>query len=254
MKKKVLIALILAVYMVNFSFTGTSAATLPENTTALQSATVDVTGDGQKDTITLYGQKFEEGYPFYQNIYVAVNDTVISLPEASDGGYDPKFAVKDFNGDKIPDVFISTATGGSGGIMYYHIYSLKDGNADLIFSPTEDSAITVNGSFQPQYKVNLTVQQIKKTFALDFSSRKDMYDELQVYNNGELLKPVDIAIDYYGKVTPLDTNSDGVFELQGIQAVWGVAHVDTLAHIKSTWKWANGKWKLIKVQVIKADW
>ena len=121
----------------------------------------------------------------------------------------------------------------------------------MIFSPTEDSGIMIEGSFQPNYKIKLTVKQTKKAYTFDFISRKSAYDDpqLKLYKNGKLLRKENIWIDYYSLMTPIDVDKDGIFELQGIQQVSGISHVDRIVEIKSTWKWAMTKWKLINIDV-----
>jgi hypothetical protein len=258
--KKNIMAIILALVLSSMSFsqvagTNTSkpAQTLPKDSVVLQKATADVTGDGIKDNIILAGRKFDTSSPYMKNIFLLVNSTLIEFPKETDGGYDPKFLLKDFTGDKIPEIYVSTATGGSGGIMYYHIYSLKGGNSKLLFSPVKNSPLTIEGAFQPNYKVKFTVKQTNKAYSFDFTERKSTYDDpnIKLYKNGKLLKHVDLSIDDYGLVTPVDVDKDGIYELKGIQRIWGVAHVDTLAEVTSTWKLVTGSWKLIKVEVTK---
>jgi len=252
--KKIMVLIMTLVFCVSGFSLVTAADTkqpLPQGSIVLQKETADVTGDGVKDYIQLLGQKFDNTSPYMKSIYLLVNETLIKFPKDSDGGYDPKFVLKDFNGDKIPDIFVSSETGGSGGIMYYHIYSLKGGKVKLLFSPTPDSALNITGSFQDNYKVNLLIQQTNTTYTLDFSSRKSEYEDpqLNLYKNGKLLRKGVVSTDYYGLLTPIDVDKDGVYEIQGIQAVWGIVHVDTLAQVTSTWKWVKDKWKVIKVDV-----
>jgi hypothetical protein len=41
---------------------------------------------------------------------------------------------------------------------------------------------------------------------------------------------------------PVDADSDGVYDLQGKQNVWGPIHIFTFTTVNSTWKYQDKKW------------
>ena len=94
----------------------------------------DVNGDRIPDNVYLTGIK-TQGSPFTQNITLVIQDGMTgrftSIPLSENAGYNPTLFLGNFTGDGIDDILISIATGGSGGIMDYYIYSFVN-NADSL--------------------------------------------------------------------------------------------------------------------------
>lgn len=102
---------------------------LPSNMHKLGQKKVDVTGDKKADIITLYGQKEKASDTYNDELMLVIQDgkskktTSISL---HDGGYAPQLLVLDLNRDKVADIMVTAGTGGSGGYITSHIYTLKN--------------------------------------------------------------------------------------------------------------------------------
>jgi hypothetical protein len=56
------------------------------------------------------------------------------------------------------------------------------------------------------------------------------------------------ATDGFGLLKPIPLNNTGVYVLEGSQRIWSYVHADTIADVKSVWKWDKGIWSLIKVE------
>lgn len=217
----------------------------------IQRTTADVTGDGKPDMILLLGQKREAGSPYYEQLYVAVDDppNKTYLLFRSDGGYTPQLALCDVTGDKVPEMLVSASTGGSGGTSNYYLYSAGGGKPVVLPTP---KPLTITGSFQNGYKAKITVHETGKTYTIDLKDRKRIYEENGVYKKGKLVKPVDVSVNDYAELKPVDIDKDGVCELAGIQRITGVANADTIAYAHSVWKWSGSEWVLTSSQVVKA--
>ncbi len=234
----------------------TQKYSLPEKTYLIQKAVADVTGDGKNDRLLLLAERFDDTALFMKHIFLAVEDpqtgqgTCQRLPEETDGGYGPEMQLHDFNGDKVLDVFLAAATGGSGGLSNYHIYTFAKGKADLIFSTGMKPWLSVKGKFLDGYKGEFTIPEAGQTHTLDLKSRRSTYDETKLYRDGKLLEPRELMwLGGYSLITPEDPDGDGVYELRIIQTLSGIAHFDTVAEITSILKYQNGQWKLGKVEV-----
>ncbi|MFY0543936.1 hypothetical protein [Brevibacillus sp. H7] len=213
---------------------------------------VDVTGDGKNDQVKLLGKRFEQASPFFQSLLVHVDNPVTQKQSVftAEGGYGPKLEFCDFTGGKVNEILLSADTGGSGGIVIYSLFSLKGDNPVTLTVPPP---LTIDGQFADKYKVNLTMKETNKAYTIDLRDRRQQYDQLGLYRKEKLVKPTGVMPNAYHLLKPVDSNRDGVCELQGVQRVAGVANADTIAYVTSLWKWQEDKWMLQDVSVQKAD-
>jgi hypothetical protein len=215
----------------------------------IQTNELDVTGDGKADKVTLFGTKQDANSPYYNSLAVAVaseghNDIAIPL----EGGYNPRIQFCDFNGDKLPEIYVSAETGGSGGLSNYCIYSVQNNAAVAIPIP---APLHVTAIFQKNYVVNMKIEEIGKTFLVRIKDKKSDYDQAGVYKNGKLLKPIAVSVNPFNELKPIDINKDGVCELQGIQRITGLYNADTIGYAASLWKWQQDRWVLVSAEVRK---
>lgn len=161
------------------------------NPIIVSSALGDVNGDGILDNVYLTGVK-TIGNPFIQKITLNIQDGktgfVNSIPLKSDAGYDPTLFLGDFTGDGIKDILISIASGGSGGIMYYYIYSDVRNIPKLLFDYNVfNEAYQYKVIYKDYYKVeviNLT-EDIK--YVIDISYKDQDYLN-EIYDTEDRLK------------------------------------------------------------------
>ena len=152
-------------------------------------------------------------------------------------------------------------TGGSGGITNY-IYSLKDDKPQIIFD-SDKTSVKIYGEFIENYKAKIHAEDPKDAMSItaivDLKENKDMYDELGIYKDGKLPNLEDtssnanelMTYQLYGLIKAVDTNDDGIMELEAYQSVKGCCNADTIAHIITLWKWENGEWNLHRISVEK---
>ncbi|MDR7319025.1 hypothetical protein [Brevibacillus nitrificans] len=218
----------------------------------LKIARQDVTGDGRPDLVTLLGKRFAADSPYYEKLKVMVQDPVarkVSFFYTTYGGYQPEMSFCDFTGNKTKQIWIQAPTGGSGGTSDFYLFSDKDNTPAVLPVP---QSLTITGAFQDGYKVPITIKETNQTTVLDLSDRKDIYEENGVYKNGKLVQPTEVMPNTFSVLKPVEVR-DGTCELLGEQRVSGVANADTIAYVQSRWKWENNSWKLLSVQVKKAE-
>ncbi|MDF2646682.1 MAG: hypothetical protein K0Q73_2487 [Paenibacillus sp.] len=215
----------------------------------IQTREIDVTGDGKPDTVSLIGMKSDNSSPYYDKLFITVVgpvQTQVVIP--LEGGYNPQMDFCDFIQDKLPQIYVSAETGGSGGLSYYYIYSLKNNVPTAIPLP---SPLRVKATFKKNYVVQLKLEETGKSFKIDIKDRKDDYDKFGVYKNGMVVKPIIVNVNDYGALKPMDVDRDGYCELRGIQRITGIANADTLGYALSVWKWKKGKWILKDSSIVK---
>lgn len=241
--------------------------TLPEETSIIDVQKGDVTGDRANDTVLLVGQKAKDNPSFYPFITVVVQDGKtgrFSTPPDSQTkeylrGYEPKLFLGDFSGDKLQDVMVTVATGGSGGTYNHLIASWKNNNPHVFFGEKENQGLKIRGKYLNGFKAELYSETLNQTFIVDVSGLKDEYIDAKVYdangtyiyqdpNPGRRQDGYVIFSDPFALLVPVDVDNDGVYELRGEQSVWGPFHVLTFTTVKSTWKYKNKKWDITDAQ------
>ncbi|KHF40650.1 hypothetical protein [Halalkalibacter okhensis] len=207
----------------------------------ITSARGDVTGDGVMDTVYLTGNKTPES-PFVQNITLVVQDgssgrmTTVPLPENT--GYDPSLFLGEFTGDGIDDIFISIATGGSGGIMYHFLYSFVNNQAQLLFdSNVYNEIFKYVVTYQDFYKVNVFSETTNETYLIDLSLRDPNYLNEIYDHKGKLKSPINGFVNPLSGLYPVDMDLNGVYELLAYQKIAGRYNADSLGYVMNTLRW-----------------
>ena len=174
----------------------------------------DVTGDRVLDNVYLTGIMTPDS-PFIQNITLLVQDgrsgELTSVPLRENAGYNPTVFLGDFTGNGVDDIFISIATGGSGGIMYHYIYSFVDNTAQLLFDfNVYNEQYQYEVTYQDYYKVEVVSMINNKKYIIDISTKvieylNEIYDE-----NGKLKSPITGFVNPLSGLYPVDFDSNKV--------------------------------------------
>lgn len=203
----------------------------------------DVNGDRIPDNIYLTGTKTPDS-PFIQNITLVIQDGATglftSIPLKENAGYNPTLFLCDFTGDGVNDILISIATGGSGGIMYYYIYSFINNIAKLLFDfSAYNDQYKYDVTYKDYYRVEIISIKNNTKYIIDISNKgaeylNEIYDE-----NGKLKAPVTGFVNPLSGLYPIDFDSNKVFELLAYQKIAGRYNADSLGYVQNTLKWVN---------------
>lgn len=232
-----------------------AASKLPDDALILGTVEADVTGDGLVDTIYLTGRRKHVDSTYADDLRLSVKsgaDATFKTHSLSRlGGYRTNLFAGDFSGDKVPDVYLEVESGGSGGWSYHNIVSFNGNEAKEIFGDNNNQSQSIKGEFVDGLKVELTNTANGKTAALDVSDRLQDYVRLGIYGeDGILQKETQTMTAPFSRLTPIDYDNDGVFELKGIQRISGAYRADGIADVESVLKYKDDDWMLKSVKVI----
>lgn len=208
----------------------------------------DVTGDGIPDNVYLTGIKTPDS-PFIQNITLHIQDgrtgRITSIGLKDNAGYNPTLSLNDFTGDGIADILISIASGGSGGIMYYYIYSFKNNKQQLLFDfNVYNEEYKYQVTYKDNYKVEVLSNKNNMKYIIDISNRDAEYLNEIYDKNGKLKSPISGFVNPLSGLYPVDFDSDGVYELLAYQKIAGRYNADSLGYVLNTLKWKNNMFVL----------
>nr|WP_246503554.1 VCBS repeat-containing protein [Clostridium polyendosporum] len=208
----------------------------------------DVNGDGIPDNVYLTGVNTIDS-PFIQKITLVIQDgrtgIVNCVPLESDAGYNPTLFLGDFTGDGVKDILISIVSGGSGGIMYYYIYSDVGNISKLLFDYNVfNEAYQYQVIYKDYYKVDV-INIIEGTkYVIDISYKDQDYLKEIYDTEGKLKAPIEGFVSPLSGLYPIDFNSDGVYELLTYQRISGRFAADALGYVQTILKWNSIKFAL----------
>ncbi|TWH51956.1 stalk domain-containing protein [Sporomusa sp. KB1] len=221
---------------------------LPADYNILDTLEVDVTGDGIADKIYLAGHKIPSNLPAAKDLSVTVksgaDESLTTYWLDKVGGYQPHLFAGDFTGDKIADVYVETASGGSGGWSYHNIVSFNGSEPKELFGIKDNNANNITGKFVDGWKVALTNTTDETTLTVGVSERREDYLRLGIYDKeGKVQKETQIMSAPFIKLEPIDIDNDGVYELKGMQSLSGAYRADRLAEVETILKYTGINWQ-----------
>lgn len=203
----------------------------------------DVTGDRVPDNVYLTGLITPDS-PFIQNITLRVQDgrsgEFKSVPLRENAGYNPTLFLGDFTGDGVDDILVSIATGGSGGTMYYYIYSFVGNRPQLLFDfNVFNEKYKYEVTYQDYYKVEVVSLINNQTYIIDISNKGTEYLNEIYDKNGKLKSPITGFVNPISGLYPVDFDSDGRYELLAYQKIAGRYNADSLGYVLNTLAWLD---------------
>ncbi len=208
----------------------------------------DVTGDRISDTVYLIGIKTPDS-PFVQQITLHIQDgksgRVTRIPLQENAGYNPTIFLGDFTGDGVDNILIGVASGGSGGIMYYYIYSFVNQIVRLLFDfEAYNEQYQYEVEYQDDYKVEVVSNINNEKYIIDISTRDPEYLNEIYYKNGKLKSPITGFVNLLSGLHRVDFDSDNQFELLAYQKIAGRYNADSLGYVLNTLVWWEDRFVL----------
>lgn len=208
----------------------------------------DVNGDKIPDNVFLTGIK-TQGSEFVQNITLVIQDGVTgrftSIPLKENAGYNPILFLGDFTGDSVDDILVSINSGGSGGIMYYYIYSFISNAEKLLFDvDVYNNEYMYDVIYRNNYKVEVISRRNMEKYLIDISLKDKEYLDEIYDKDGKLKKPIEGFVNPLSGLYPIDFDGNGVYELLAYQKIAGRYNADSLGYVLNTLMWNNNAFTL----------
>lgn len=210
----------------------------------------DVNGDGKLDYVYLTGEQSADS-PFVQNILLHVRDEQTGMEYTihlkDNSGYSPTVFLGDFTGDKVKDIYVSIASGGSGGYTYNELFTFRNNQAKRIYDNDwfyrTFSDISID--YKDHYKVRVVNRSLNKQYLIDISDRGPEYLNELYDKDGKLKKPTQGQLYGVSGAYPIDLQNDGVYELMVFQEVSGLYHADGLGYLQTPIEWQRDQGKFV---------
>jgi hypothetical protein len=145
----------------------------------------------------------------------------------------------------VDSILIGIASGGSGGIMYYYIYSFINNIARLLFDfNVYNEQYKYDVAYRDNYRVEVVSRKNRAKYLIDISYKGAGYLNEIYDRNGKLKEPIAGFVNPLSGLYPVDFDSDGVYELLAFQKIAGRYNADSLGYLQNTLKWNNSMFTL----------
>ncbi|WP_298843681.1 VCBS repeat-containing protein [Clostridium sp.] len=211
-------------------------------------ASGDVNGDRIPDNVYLTGIKTYDSQ-FIENILLEIQNgmsgEVTKIEFGDNAGYNPTIFLGDFTGNGVDDILIGINSGGSGGIMYYYIYSFINSKVQVLFDfNVYNNLYKYDAIYKDNYKVEVISKTNNQKYIIDIASRESDYLNEIYYTNGKLKATINGFVNPLSGLYPVDFDSNKVYELLAYQKIAGRYNADSLGYVLNTLKWKNNVFAL----------
>jgi hypothetical protein len=208
------------------------------------SAFGDVNGDNIPDYVFLTASRTPNS-GFLKDITLNIRDGRTGILQKGklpdDQGYSPGLFLGDFTGDGVKDILIGIASGGSGGIMFYYIFSDVNNRLVMIFNYEDfNNRYSYKVEYENYYRVSVKNIELGSEYIIDITYKGPEYLSEIYTEDGILKEPIEGWVDPLSGLYPVDFDGNGVYELLGYQKIAGRYHADSLGYIQSVLKWKDG--------------
>ena len=211
--------------------------------------------EGGAYTVRLYTKR-DKGSPYDNALLLAIRDEksgeTFSFKPAEVAGYEADFEIANFTSKERAEIFLTMQSGGSGGYGYYYVVAFDGRAARFLYrSDSDPLPYRVNGSFRDGYRCFVKIDGTHWSKAIDVSAQKDALIEAGVYDGstGKRIKAVDLDADPFSAMRPVDTNGDGIHELQGVVSCSAVFHANRICRVTFTQAFEKGRWRLADAEI-----
>jgi hypothetical protein len=227
---------------------------LGPNAAILDSRAGFVSGSVVPEDVYLIGVKPEGPTSlFAENITLVIAQrcsNYCTVTPLNQSGYEPRIALVDLTGNGIDNIYVSIASGGSGGMAFYYIYSYEGCRLRLIFDYedfNESSLYTVE--YKDNYMVQVTQVGTGQSWLISLRCRDRNY-LCEIYNpDGTLKAPITGWVNPLGGLQPRLAYHGRHYDLWADQSIAGRYNADGLGTVFTHLVWQNGAFVVSDVYV-----
>lgn len=230
---------------------------MPKDVFVLDYKKAGVYGNNKIQDVYLLGTKSSWDSPFWSSVWIyadegaGANEMIYMFQEPHNSAYEPRLDFVNLLDKEIPQIIISSPTGGSGGIVNMIIFSAKDALPFVHYDSERATNLLFTGKLLDNYQAEISFKD-STSVNLNLKNRKKMYKEYKIYENDKLVAPVEVwGTQIVGfEISAPDKN--GLQLITFLQEARGFANIDRFALIKSEMALdVNNKWALIKRNIVK---
>jgi len=244
----VLVLTMIATGMASGATAGSTAATVTE-----VRLSADVTGDGRADIVELIAQPYEPGSAYARSRTVKLTDgatgSVSHLDLGQDGaGYEGRLFTASLDTNAVPELIVTVATGGSGGITVPFVLTAL-GDAGLRHVPVRSPlSSTPRVKWEPgdHYQIG---------YEHDFGSGVIGIADEQPFRGayssvGKLMSEFQVYVDDVSAIETPSPVSGTQGDIITYRQAWAVFHANTVALVRTTWRWNGMQLVPVNVEVL----
>jgi len=211
----------------------------------------DVTGDGIKERINLYGTPLASDSNFYKDIYVVIKSQHNQTWKIHfDGGYHPEIDILDFTHNGVNDLLFKRKTGEGEDSYVYALHTIQGSEVNKVKLPNQQ----VSGQFIDGFQAELSLVPNSDPVILDLNNKAEEYSHLDIFDNeGHLLKNKSLIINPISSMESVLISKSKGYGLKSYQPIHGDHDEDELGFIETTWYHENDKWIILQTDWQSAD-
>lgn len=200
-------------------------------------------------------EKYGKNSGYHDSFLAVETESKVVFKNLSEklGSYFDNLYVCDVDGDNTGEIIVQQVVDMFGGAGQYvsRIYKVEESEIKEIFcSPTDRLFDTgFKSEAKDGFKLEITNTFTKSKTVLDFSKDRE-YEGVYFDQNGIVIKEAGILCDSFNKFEPIDTDLDGVFEIECLQYVSLYCHADYIGDARTVLKYNSDSQK---IEIIEAD-
>lgn len=240
MKIKLYTLLLFISLLLTFSLSNTGIASEKLEHILIEEYKGDVTGDGLKESVYLYGDLLSSDSKYFHNIYVIIkaeNNNKWKIHYK--GGYEPRLSLLDFTHNGTVDILFQSKIADEDSSFQSTIHSIKQHEVKKIKLPKQ----ILKGEFIDNFQATLVIPLYKKSITLDLHTYKSKLLKSGLYNkDGTLSKTKQLLsnkVNFYEPVLISQTKGYGLKSYQHIKDSDQTNHIIT---VESLWYYENNQW------------
>ena len=246
MRTTYVLPLILTYFLISMLSNITIIAQEIPETTPIKEYEEDVTGDGIKENIKLYGTLLTLESNYYKDLYATIKTKSNQKWKVQlKGVYEPNIEFFDLTHSGVNDMLFKGLSEEDTDSYYNSLHTIKNNEViDLDLPSTE-----INGRFINDFQAELFLTPHSKPIILDLSKQKNEYTRLNIFNNkGQLLKERKLIINPITSYKPFLISSSKGYGVKSLQKIKGAHHEDNLGSIETIWYFEKDKWIILQTE------